>query len=141
MRTDMSKGRREGLKQFKQFDVGRIDSLRGEWLAATIMSKFNNKVLYHGLQHLYKTEDGGETWKMISGDLSYNRKERNGVYPYLIYHQAITTVVCYTQAQTMAVFGLQQTTAATGKKLPKDFRTINTWQRLLHLHSNHQGCM
>lgn len=92
MRTDMSKGRREGVKQFKQFDVGRIDSLRGEWLAATIMSKFNNKILYHGLQHLYKTEDGGETWKMISGDLSYNRKDRNGVYPYLIYHQAITAV-------------------------------------------------
>jgi photosystem II stability/assembly factor-like uncharacterized protein len=92
MRTDMSKGRREGVKQFKQFDVGRIDSLRGEWLAATVMSKFNNKVLYHGLQHLYKTEDGGETWKMISNDLSYNKKERNGNYPYLIYHQAITAV-------------------------------------------------
>ncbi len=92
MRTDMSMGRREGVKQFKQFDVGRIDSLRGEWLAATIMSKFNNKILYHGLQHLYKTEDGGETWKMIGSDLSYNDKQRNGVYPYLIYHQAITAV-------------------------------------------------
>jgi hypothetical protein len=66
--------------------------LRGEWLAATIMSKFNNKVIYHGLQHLYKTEDGGETWKMISPDLSYNDKSRMGVYPYLIYHQAITAI-------------------------------------------------
>lgn len=92
MKTDMSKGRRDGVKRFSQFDVGRIDSLRGEWLAGTLMSKFNNKVIYHGLQHLYKTEDAGETWKMISTDLSYNDKNRMGVYPYLIYHQAITSI-------------------------------------------------
>ena len=92
MKTDMSKSRRDAVQRFSLFDVGRIDSLRGEWLAATVMSKFNNKVIYHGLQHLYKTEDAGETWKKISNDLSYNRKERNGVYPYLIYHQAITAV-------------------------------------------------
>ncbi len=92
MKTDMSKARRDGVKRFAQFDVGRIDSLRGEWLAGTLMSKFNNKVIYHGLQHLYKTEDGGETWKMISADLSYNDKSRMGVYPYLIYHQAITAI-------------------------------------------------
>ncbi len=92
MKTDMSKGRRDGVKRFSQFDVGRIDSLRGEWLAGTLMSKFNNKVIYHGLQHLYKTEDAGETWKMISTDLSYNDKSRMGVYPYLIYHQAITSI-------------------------------------------------
>ncbi len=92
MKTDMSKGRREGVKRMTMFDVGRIDSLRGEWLAATVMSKFSNKVVYHGLQHLYKTEDGGNTWKRISNDLSYNQKNRMGVYPYLIYHQAITAV-------------------------------------------------
>jgi photosystem II stability/assembly factor-like uncharacterized protein len=92
MKTDMSKGRREGVKRMTMFDVGRIDSLRGEWLAGTIMSKFNNKVIYHGLQHLYKTEDGGDTWKRISNDLSYNSKTKMGVYPYLIYHQAITAI-------------------------------------------------
>lgn len=92
MKTDMSKGRREGVKRMTMFDVGRIDSLRGEWLAATVMSKFSNKVIYHGLQHVYKTEDGGETWKRISNDFSYNDKKRMGVYPYLIYHQAITAI-------------------------------------------------
>lgn len=92
MKTDMSKGRRDGVKRFPLFDVGRIDSLRGEWLAGILMSKFNNKTVYHGLQHLYKTEDGGDTWKMISPDLSYNDKSRMGVYPYLIYHQAITSI-------------------------------------------------
>ncbi|MBX9781806.1 MAG: hypothetical protein K2X48_00795 [Chitinophagaceae bacterium] len=92
MKTDMSKGRREGVKRFSSFDVGRIDSLRGEWLAATMMSKFNSKVIYHGLQHLYKTEDGGENWKRISNDLSFNNPQKNGVYPYLIYHQTISAL-------------------------------------------------
>lgn len=92
MKTDMSKDRREGVKRMTMFDVGRIDSLRGEWLAGTLMSKFDNKVIYHGLQHLYKTEDAGDTWKMISPDLSYNKESAKGVYPYLIYHQAITAI-------------------------------------------------
>jgi len=92
MKTDMSKGRREGVKRMTSFDVGRIDSLRGEWLAGTLMSKFDNKIIYHGLQHLYKTTDAGENWKMISPDLSYNRESAKGVYPYLIYHQAITAI-------------------------------------------------
>jgi photosystem II stability/assembly factor-like uncharacterized protein len=74
------------------FEVGRIDSLRGEWLAGTLMSKFNNKVIYHGLQHLYKSEDGGDNWKMISPDLTYNDRTKMGVYPYLIYHQAICSI-------------------------------------------------
>jgi len=92
MKTDMSKPRREGVKRMASFDVGRIDSLRGEWLAGTIISRFDNKTIYHGLQHLYKTTDAGETWKMISPDLTYNSESAKGVYPYLIYHQAITAI-------------------------------------------------
>jgi photosystem II stability/assembly factor-like uncharacterized protein len=92
MKTDMDKPRREGVKRMNLFDVGRIDSLRGEWLAATLISKFNNHVIYHGLQHLYKTTDAGESWQMISPDLSYNKPSAKGVYPYLIYHQTITAI-------------------------------------------------
>lgn len=92
MKSDMSKKDSLRNKHIPLFDVGRIDSLRGEWLAGTLMSKFDNKVIYHGLQHLYKTEDAGENWKMISPDLSYNDKSKMGVYPYLIYHQAITAI-------------------------------------------------
>lgn len=92
MKSDMSKPDSLKSKRISMFDVGRIDSLRGEWLAGTFMSKFNNKIIYHGLQHLYKSEDAGETWKMISPDLSYNSKARMGTYPYLIYHQAITAI-------------------------------------------------
>lgn len=92
MKSDMSKPDSTWSTRINMFDVGRIDSLRGEWLAGTLMSKFSNKVIYHGLQHLYKSEDGGESWKMISPDLSYNDKSKMGDYPYLIYHQAITSI-------------------------------------------------
>ena len=92
MKSDMSQPDSLQSKHIKMFDVGRIDSLRGEWLAGTLMSKFDNKVIYHGLQHLYKSTDGGDTWKIISSDLSYNDRSKMGVYPYLIYHQAITAI-------------------------------------------------
>jgi hypothetical protein len=92
MKTDMGLPDSIGEKRISLFDVGRIDSLRGEWLAGTLLSKFDNKVIYHGLQHLYKSSDAGETWSRISDDLSYNDKNRAGNYPYLIYHQAITAI-------------------------------------------------
>ncbi|MDP9229122.1 MAG: hypothetical protein M3O67_00450, partial [Bacteroidota bacterium] len=92
MKSDMSKPDSLQSKHIPLFAVGAIDSLRGEWLAGTLISKFDNKVIYHGLQHLYKSVDSGETWKRISEDLSYNDKSRMGTYPYLIYHQAITSI-------------------------------------------------
>jgi photosystem II stability/assembly factor-like uncharacterized protein len=92
MKSDMSKPQRDRSKRISDFAVGAIDSLRGEWLAGTLISKFDNKVIYHGLQHLYRSTDGGDTWKIISPDLSYNDKSRMGNYPYLVYHQAITTI-------------------------------------------------
>lgn len=92
MRTDMNATGEARVKRFTTFDVGRIDSLRGEWLAATTLSKFDSKTIYHGLQHVYRTTDGGDHWERISGDLSYNKEERKGQYPYLIYHQAITSI-------------------------------------------------
>ena len=92
MKSDMSKLDSIRSERIKMFAVGAIDSLRGEWLAGTLLSKFSNKVVYHGLQHLYQSKDGGDTWKRISEDLSYNDKSKMGVYPYLIYHQAITAI-------------------------------------------------
>ncbi len=92
MKSDMSLPDSVQNKRIKMFAVGAIASLRGEWLAGTMMSKFDNTIIYHGLQHLYKSADGGETWNVISPDLSYNDKSKMGVYPYLIYHQAITSI-------------------------------------------------
>jgi photosystem II stability/assembly factor-like uncharacterized protein len=92
MKSDMSKPDSLRSNRIKMFAVGAIDSLRGEWLAGTLISKFDHKKIYHGLQHLYRSDDGGENWTMISPDLSYNDKTKMGVYPYLIYHQAITAI-------------------------------------------------
>ncbi len=92
MKSDMSKPDSLASNPIKIFDVGRIDSLRGEWLAGTIISKHNPDVIYHGLQHLYKTKDHGATWAKISPDLSYNNPNHKGIYPYLIYHQAISVI-------------------------------------------------
>lgn len=92
MKSDMSKPDSIQSEHIHVFDVGRIDSLRGEWLAGTLISRFSHNTIYHGLQHLYKSTDDGVTWKMISPDLSYRDSSKMGVYPYLIYHQAITSI-------------------------------------------------
>jgi photosystem II stability/assembly factor-like uncharacterized protein len=92
MKSDMNKPDSLRYHHFSLFDVGRIDSLRGEWLAGTLLSRFDPQVVYHGLQHLYKSSDGGENWQRISSDLTRNDKSKMGVYPYLIYHQAITAI-------------------------------------------------
>ncbi|MFM7769916.1 MAG: WD40/YVTN/BNR-like repeat-containing protein, partial [Bacteroidota bacterium] len=68
------------------------DVHRGEWLAYTLMSPHNNKTIYHGFQYLFKSADQGQTWKRISGDLTYNNKEKMGKTPYAINHQSITAI-------------------------------------------------
>lgn len=65
---------------------------RGEWLAYTLLSPHDNKTIYHGFQYLFKSTDQGNTWKRISGDMSYNNKDRMGKTPYAINHQAITAI-------------------------------------------------
>ena len=68
------------------------DIYRGEWLAYTMISPHDNKTIYHGFQYLFKSTDQGNTWKRISGDLSYNNKEHMGKTPYAINHQAIVAI-------------------------------------------------
>lgn len=68
------------------------DVHRGEWLAYTLMSPHNNKTIYHGFQYLFKSIDQGQTWKRISGDLTYNNKDKMGKTPYAINHQSITAI-------------------------------------------------
>ena len=62
--------------------------LRGQWLAAFILSPHDSKTIYHGMQYLFKSVDRGESWKRISPDLSYNNPEHFGD----VKHQVITAV-------------------------------------------------
>lgn len=65
---------------------------RGQWMAPTIVSQHNNKVVYHGFQYLFRSRDMGETWEKISPDLSYNDPDKIGKLPFAIPHQCLTAI-------------------------------------------------
>ena len=48
---------------------------RFNWSSPLVMSQTNAKRLYFGSNHLFKTEDGGNSWEIISGDLTTNDPE------------------------------------------------------------------
>ncbi len=52
--------------------------LRGEWNAPTIISPHNPNIIYHGMQYVLMSKDGGDTWEIISPDLSYNDPKKRG---------------------------------------------------------------
>jgi photosystem II stability/assembly factor-like uncharacterized protein len=54
------------------------EPLRGEWVAPSILSKFNPDIVYHGMQYVLMSRDKGDTWEFISPDLSYNKPEKRG---------------------------------------------------------------
>ena len=66
--------------------------LRGQWMAATIVSAHNPSVVYHGMQYLFRSMDEGETWERISPDLSYNNPEQQGELPFAIPFATITAL-------------------------------------------------
>jgi len=57
-------------------------SLRGQWLAPTIVSTHNPNVVYHGLQAVYRSMYKGENWERISQDLTGNDPAMLGDIPY-----------------------------------------------------------
>ena len=66
--------------------------LRGQWLAPTILSPHDPKVIYHGFQYLFRSQDRGENWEKISPDLSYNDPEKQGKLPFAIPYASLTAV-------------------------------------------------
>ncbi len=56
--------------------------LRGQWLAAFILSPSNSNVLYHGLQYLFRSFDRGDTLTRISPDLTSPLPDEMGDIPY-----------------------------------------------------------
>lgn len=66
--------------------------LRGQWMAPTIISPHNPSVIYHGMQYLYRSMNRGDTWEMISPDLSYNDPDKLGKLPFAIPHQCLTAI-------------------------------------------------
>jgi hypothetical protein len=54
------------------------EPLRGEWVAPSIISKHNPDIIYHGMQYVMMSRDKGDTWEIISPDLSYNDPSKRG---------------------------------------------------------------
>lgn len=56
--------------------------LRGQWLAPFIISPHNPRILYLGLNFLFRSMDRGDSWEKISPDLTYNDKNKIGDIQY-----------------------------------------------------------
>lgn len=52
--------------------------LRGEWNAPTLISPHNPSIIYHGMQYVLMSKDAGDTWEIISPDLSFNDPKKRG---------------------------------------------------------------
>jgi photosystem II stability/assembly factor-like uncharacterized protein len=81
-RTDLSKSGRDGRKSILPPTYPGETRLRGQWVAPTIISPHNPKIIYHGMQYLFRSENRGDTLERISPDMSYNIKEELGDIPY-----------------------------------------------------------
>ncbi|MCU0363493.1 MAG: hypothetical protein MUE32_09055 [Bacteroidales bacterium] len=68
----------EGTKDLLPNRLPGEDPLRGEWVAPSIISTHNENIIYHGMQYVMMSRDRGDTWEIISPDLSYNDPEKRG---------------------------------------------------------------
>jgi len=57
-------------------------ALRGQWLAPFILSPHNPRIVYHGMQYVFRSMDQGSTWERISDDLTFNDPEKQGNISY-----------------------------------------------------------
>jgi photosystem II stability/assembly factor-like uncharacterized protein len=55
---------------------------RGQWLAPFIISPHNPRVIYHGMNYLFRSMDQGSDWEQISPDLTHNDPDQLGDIPY-----------------------------------------------------------
>ncbi len=56
--------------------------LRGQWLAPFILSPHNSRIIYHGMNCVFRSLDQGETWERISDDLTRVEPSRQGNIPF-----------------------------------------------------------
>jgi photosystem II stability/assembly factor-like uncharacterized protein len=52
--------------------------LRGQWVAPTLISPHNPDIIYHGMQYVMMSRDKGNTWEIISRDLTVNDPKKSG---------------------------------------------------------------
>jgi hypothetical protein len=57
------------------WDAGLL-KYRFQWTAPILVSKFDSDVLYHAAQVIFKTKNEGQSWEIISPDLTRNDKAK-----------------------------------------------------------------
>jgi hypothetical protein len=72
----------QGTKDLLPNMLPEEPQLRGEWVAPSLVSPHNPDIIYHGMQHLMRSIDRGNTWELISPDLSYNDPSKMGDISY-----------------------------------------------------------
>jgi photosystem II stability/assembly factor-like uncharacterized protein len=78
---------RTDVSTFEQIDIVPKAAegeppLRGQWLAPFIISPHNPRILYHGMNFLFRSMNRGDKWEKISPDLTYNVLDKIGDIPY-----------------------------------------------------------
>ena len=53
-----------------------MGAFRWNWSTPFMLSEFNSRTIYLGANHLFKSSDRGDTWRIISPDLTKNIPER-----------------------------------------------------------------
>ena len=74
-RRDLETGERKRIAPSAGEDE---EPLRGQWLAPFIISPHNPRILYHGMNRLYRSMDRGENFEPISPDLTRNLQAELG---------------------------------------------------------------
>ena len=77
-RYDLRSGQRRNIMLYPQLQLGMAASdlkHRFQWVSPMLVSAHDNRVLYHGSQHVNRSQDEGATWETISPDLTTNNPE------------------------------------------------------------------
>lgn len=74
-RTNLATGETKNIRPKGDIDV---PELRGQWLAPFTLSPHNSRVVYHGMQCVFRSMNRGDKWERISPDLTYNDPENQG---------------------------------------------------------------
>jgi photosystem II stability/assembly factor-like uncharacterized protein len=72
IRFDLRTGERKSIRPWAPDTV----KLRFNWNAAIAVDPFDSATVYFGSQFVHKTRNGGETWEIISPDLTTNDPEK-----------------------------------------------------------------
>lgn len=78
-RTDLKTGIRKSI--VPKPNKGE-SNYRGQWVAPFIISPHNPRIIYHGMNYLFRSMNRGDTWERISPDLTYNHKDKMGDIPF-----------------------------------------------------------